>query len=73
MDVEATAEGIDNIEKDYDRYSNVARQRAEWIHERQEQELKDLANFIDNLKKPINKTIRRKAIEDAARKNKLKY
>jgi hypothetical protein len=47
-----SARGIELIEKDYKGYSARARERAEWLHERQDQELKDFAEYIDNLKKP---------------------
>lgn len=42
------------IDKNYEVYSQKARSRAEWLHERQEDELERLARFMDNLK-TVNK------------------
>jgi glycosyltransferase involved in cell wall biosynthesis len=53
LDVEATAAGIDLIEKNYDIYSLNARKRAEWLHVRQQIEMDRFADFVSNAKKPI--------------------
>ena len=73
LDSEAAAKGIKDIEKNYDKYSKLAREKAEWLYDRQIEELKNLASFIDNIKKPKNKLIRRKALEVAFKKNKDVY
>lgn len=68
LDVDATASGIEMIENDYEFYSNKARQRAEWLQDRQFIEMEQFANFIDNLKKPVNNYARKKAVVLATRK-----
>lgn len=70
LDVEETLRGIEAIEKDYEKYSKAAREKAEWLHDRQRNELESLAYFIDNIKRSKNKLIRRKAVEAAYKKNK---
>jgi glycosyltransferase involved in cell wall biosynthesis len=70
MNVDAALRAIDKIEANYDQYSKAAREKAEWISNRQDEEFKNLALYIDNLKKPIDKAKRRKAIEAAFKKNK---
>lgn len=52
LDLEATARGINEIERDYEFYSSNARKRAEWINARQQEELKQFADFIDHIEKP---------------------
>ena len=68
LNTDATARGIEEIEGDYDYYSSIVRERAEWLEARQEQELKDFADFIDNVKKPINNIRRQRAVITAIRK-----
>ena len=50
QDAYATAAGIELIEENYDLYSMNARKRAEWLHVRQDIELKRFADFIENIK-----------------------
>lgn len=66
--VAATAEGIDIIERNYEEYSANARKRAEWLHERQDEEIKQFAEFIANIKKPTNPRLRRRSIDLATRR-----
>lgn len=68
LDVRATARGIAIIEKRYSQYSQAARQQAEWLHARQESELKQFADFIENITKPDNNAIRKNAVILATRK-----
>lgn len=70
MDVYATAAAIETIEKNYDLYSLNARKRAEWLHVRQEIELQQFAEFIDNAKKLDAKALyaRQKTIGPIIRK-----
>lgn len=68
LDVKATARGISIIEKRYSQYSQTARQKAEWLHSRQDVELKQFADFIENVKKPLDNTERNKAVGLATRK-----
>lgn len=49
----AAAKGINLIESNYEAYSKAARDRAEWLQERQEAELKAFAKFIAQAKKPL--------------------
>jgi glycosyltransferase involved in cell wall biosynthesis len=49
LDVDATAQGIDIIESNYDLYSLNARKRAEWLHVRQQIESFQFAEFIENV------------------------
>lgn len=68
LDVNAAARGIDAIEKNYDKYSANARARAEWLQDRQKDELEAFANFIDNVKKPIDNNNRLKSVGIATRR-----
>lgn len=52
LDINATARGIEKIENNYSKYVDLVRSKAEWLHERQEKELAEFANFIDTIKKP---------------------
>lgn len=52
MDVDATAAGIELIEKNYELYSLNARKRAEWLAVRQTIEMAQFSDFIENIKKP---------------------
>lgn len=65
LDVEATAAGIDMIEASYAQCSENARDRAEWLHKRQDIELDRFANFIENITKPAGNSLRRRAIDKA--------
>jgi len=66
--VEAS-KGIVSIEDEYQRYSDNARSRAEWIHARQEQEFNNLANFMENLERPTKSEERKSQITFASRRN----
>jgi len=69
LNVEETAKGIDTIESNYEFYSNNARLRAEWLQDRQAMELKAFADFIENVKKPKDNSLRQKAVARASRVN----
>ena len=64
MNAQATAAGIDTIEKNYDLYSLNARKRAEWLHVRQQIELERFADFVDNAPKLTERELyaRQKAV-----------
>lgn len=64
MNAQATAAGIDTIEKSYDLYSLNARKRAEWLHVRQQIELERFAEFVDNAPKLTERELyaRQKAV-----------
>ena len=57
LNADATAAGIDTIEKNYELYSLNARKRAEWLHVRQQIELDRFADFIDNVPKLDQKSL----------------
>jgi len=67
LDVEATARGIETIERNYEAYSLNARKRAEWLAARQVIELDRFADFIDAAKKPATNQDRQKSIAQAIR------
>lgn len=69
LNVVETANGIDLIENNYDSYSLNARARAEWLYSRQEKELEQFSKFISQIKKPVNNSIRQKAVARASRIN----
>jgi hypothetical protein len=69
LNVVETANGIDLIENNYDSYSLNARARAEWLYSRQEKELEQFSKFISQIKKPVNNSIRQKAVARASRVN----
>lgn len=69
LSIEEAAKGIERIEANYDLYSAHARARAEWLQDRQEQELKAFADFIANVKKPADNSLRQKAVARASRLN----
>jgi len=69
LDLERTANGIELIEKDYDRYSLGARARAEFISKRQVQELEKFSEFVATAKKPPKDPIREKSVARASRLN----
>lgn len=60
--------GIDLIEKDYEVYSAKARDRAEWLQGRQQQEMHNFAEFIDNIEKPVNNGKRHNSVAMATRR-----
>jgi hypothetical protein len=60
--------GINQIEKYYNKFSEIARIRAEAIHDRQKIELEQFAHLIENIKKPDSTGSRKKAITLATRK-----
>lgn len=69
LSIDEAAKGIEQIESNYDFYSVNARLRAEWLQERQSQELKQFADFIENIKKPQDNSLRQKAVARASRVN----
>jgi glycosyltransferase involved in cell wall biosynthesis len=69
LDLEGAAAGIELIESNYNSYSNAARLRAEFIYDRQNIELENFSDFIDNLKRPKDNTARQRLIIIASRKN----
>jgi glycosyltransferase involved in cell wall biosynthesis len=62
LNTKATQLGISIIENNYEEYSKKARERAEWLTKRQEQESAAFAEFIDNIKKPSNPGARRRSV-----------
>lgn len=70
LSVSEAAAGIEKIESDYDTYSKNARKRAEWLQNRQDQEMSEFAKFIEKLEKPTNKSERR---NNVLRSSKRKY
>jgi hypothetical protein len=69
LDLVRTASGIELIEKDYERYSLNSRARAEFIAARQEVELEKFSDFINNVKKPKENSIRKRSVTRASRIN----
>ena len=69
LSVEETAKAIEEIENNYDFYSKNARLRAEWLHQRQDDELKAFAQFLDEIKRPQDNSARQKAVALASRIN----
>lgn len=70
LSVEETAKAIEIIEANYSFYSSNARIKAEWLHARQDKELKAFADFIANVKRPQDNSTRQKAVALASRINK---
>jgi hypothetical protein len=70
LGTEAAAKGIQLIEKDYNLYSDRSLARAEWLYVRQQTELRDLADFIEDLKRPneIQYRMRKKFVRLATTK-----
>lgn len=62
LDTLAAANAINHIEANYETFSKGARERAEWLHDRQDYELAAFADFIDNLKKPVDNRARQRAV-----------
>jgi glycosyltransferase involved in cell wall biosynthesis len=69
LNTERTANGIELIEKDYDKYSLGARARAEFISKRQDEELEKFSQFIATAKKPREDQIRKRSVTRASRQN----
>jgi glycosyltransferase involved in cell wall biosynthesis len=69
LNLNEASKGISLIEDEYQRYSNNARARAEWIHARQERELDSFSEFITNIKKPESNEERKKKIIFSSRIN----
>jgi hypothetical protein len=69
LNLDDASKGISLIEDEYQRYSNNARARAEWIHARQERELDSFSEFINNIKKPESNEERKKKIIFSSRAN----
>lgn len=68
LNLKATARGIDKIEKNYSEYSNNARLKAEWLQDRQQQELEAFADFIDTVEKPSENARRERSVSIATRR-----
>lgn len=71
LNVKETSNGIKLIENSYEEYSSNARLRAEWLQDRQKEELESFADFIENVKKPIDNRARRQSITLSIRKYRL--
>ena len=71
LDTEAAAKGIEEIEKNYKEYSKKAKDRSNFIKERQKTEIKEFIEFISNIKKPFDKRIRRSAIVQALKRTRI--
>lgn len=69
LSVTETSNGIQLIENDYDLYSEKARARAEWLANRQIEEMSRFSDFIGSIQKPTNKHLRTAAVARASRKN----
>ena len=67
LNVEATAQGIETIERNYEAYSLNARKRAEWLAARQAIELERFAEFIDTVKKPVDNRQRQRSVDRVMR------
>lgn len=70
LNADATAAGIETIEKSYDLYSLNARKRAEWLHVRQQIELEQFADFVDNVQLLDQQSLyaRKKALSNIIRR-----
>ena len=71
LDTDAAARGIEEIEKNYKEYSKRAKERFDFIKERQETEIKDFVSFIANIKKPRDWQTRRGSIQRAIKKTRI--
>ena len=69
LSLDDALKGISLIEDEYQRYSNNARARAEWIHARQEREFDTIANFMENIKRPASNEERKRQVTLASRRN----
>jgi glycosyltransferase involved in cell wall biosynthesis len=70
LSLDETYNGIKTIEENYKKFSIKAREKAEWLYERQLVELQNLREFIDNIQKPYNKMLRQRNVESAVMRNK---
>lgn len=71
LGVVEAARAIMSIEKRYDYYSNRARARAEWLHDRQKTELESFANFIDNLDPDVDNRSRHRVLPQVMNRYRL--
>ena len=69
LSIEEAAIGIETIESDYITYSSRARERAEWLHARQGQEMQEFSAFISSVTKPYDRHLRQRAVHKASRAN----
>jgi hypothetical protein len=69
LSIDEAARGIDLIENDYEGYSARARERAEWLQDRQEVELKQFSDFVSTITKPENISVRQRVVSRASRIN----
>jgi hypothetical protein len=69
LDAERTANGIELIEKDYERYSLNSRARAEFLTARQDLEIEKFSNFISDVKKPKENQARKRSVTRSSRLN----
>jgi len=67
LSLEGAAKGINEIEANYQLYSDRVRERAEFIHDRQALELNRFADFVANIKKPEDKKRRQRALSGLLR------
>ncbi len=68
LDTDAAIKGINLIEKDYQKYSDNARIKAELLQDRQVQELAKLAEFIDKVEKPESNRGRMRSVALATKR-----
>ena len=71
LSVEDAIKGIEAIEADYETYSKNARERAEWLQDRQDQETLAFKEFIANIEKPKDKLARERSVAKAVRRHRL--
>lgn len=70
LDVEATANAIDKIEKDYKLYREKAFERFDLLQARQDEEIKQFADYISNLTRP-NQEVKMKRKSSIVRATKV--
>jgi hypothetical protein len=58
----ATANAIETIEENYAEFASRSRARAEWLNARQAIELEQFADFIEDVKLPLNKSARQRSV-----------
>jgi hypothetical protein len=68
LDTAAAAKGIEAIEKDYDKFSKKALERAAWLQKRQEKEIAQFVEFIDKIKKPVSNQKRKSNVVSATKR-----
>jgi glycosyltransferase involved in cell wall biosynthesis len=66
-----TARAMMAIDKRYDYYSDRARTKAEWLHERQVTELESFAKFIDNLDPDVDNRSRHRVLPQVMKRYRL--